>query len=223
MRKASRCFLLAMMVMVSAAGTAFAGEDEDEDTFEQKVIKKILRGLGADVGQGRIEYRERSPIVIPPGRDLPPPESAAVVENPNWPKDPDQQPKKKSESKSIRSDSIARHNTERATISPDELERGRVAGAGRVTEPSKDPMSDSSEYGGRPLPPSKLGAKSFFGWSMFNNKPEQAPFTGEPERSSLTQPPPGYQTPSPNYPYGLAGSAPPTVQQMPEIKDPATK
>ncbi len=41
MRKASRCFLLAMMVMVSAAGTAFAGEDEDEDTFEQKVIKKI--------------------------------------------------------------------------------------------------------------------------------------------------------------------------------------
>ena len=51
MRKASRCFLLAMMVMASAAGTAFAGEDEDEDTFEQKVIKKIMRGLGADVGQ----------------------------------------------------------------------------------------------------------------------------------------------------------------------------
>src|ERR1700680_3419508 len=49
MRKASRCLLLAMMVMVSAAGTAFAGEDEDEDTFEQKVIKKIMRGLGADV------------------------------------------------------------------------------------------------------------------------------------------------------------------------------
>ena len=133
MRKASRCFLLAMMVMVSAAGTAFAGEDEDEDTFEQKVIKKIMRGLGADVDQGRIEYRERSPIVIPPGRDLPPPESAAVVENPNWPKDPDQQLKKKPGSKSIRSDSVSRHNTERATISPQELENGRVAGAGGVT------------------------------------------------------------------------------------------
>jgi hypothetical protein len=222
MGKASRCFLLAMMVMVSAAGSAFAGEDEDEDTFEQKVIKKILRGLGADVGQGRIEYRERSPIVIPPSRDLPPPQSADAVQTPNWPKDPDQQPKKKSESKSIRSDSIARHNTERATISPQELENGRVAGAGRVTEPNKSPMDESSEYGGgRPLPPSKLGTKKLFGW--FGSKEEQAPFTGEPERNSLTQPPPGYQTPSPSYPYGLAGSAPPTVQQMPEIKDPATK
>ena len=221
MRKASRCLLLAMMVMVGAAGTAFAGEDGDEDTFEQKVIRKIMRGLGADVGQNRIEYRERSPIVIPPGRDLPPPESAAAVENPNWPKDPEQQAKKKSESKSIRSDSIARQNAERATISPQELENGRVAGAGRVTEPSKDPIDNGSEYGGRPLPPSKLGTKKLFGW--FGSKGEQAPFTGEPDRSSLTQPPPGYQTPSPSYPYGLAGAKPPTVQQMPEIKDPATK
>ena len=90
-----------------------------------------------------------------------------------------------------------------------------------MTEPSKDPIDNSSEYGGRPLPPSKLGTKKLFGW--FGNKGEQAPFTGEPERNSLTQPPPGYQTPSANYPYGLAGSAPPTVQQMPEIKDPATK
>jgi len=182
-----------------------------------------MRGLGADVDQGRIEYRERSPIVIPPSRDLPPPQSADAVENPNWPKDPDQQLKKKPGSKSIRSDSIVQHNRERATISPQELENGRVAGAGRVTEPNKDPIDNSSEYGGRPLPPSKLGTKKLFGWSLFGNKAEEAPFTGEPERSSLTQPPPGYQTPSPSYPYGLAGSAPSTVQQMPEIKDPATK
>jgi hypothetical protein len=30
---------------------------------------------------------------------------------------------------------------------------------------------------------------------------EKATFTGEPTRGSLTQPPPGYQTPSPNQPY----------------------
>ena len=34
------------------------------------------------------------------------------------------------------------------------------------------------------------------------NKTETAPFKGEPTRESLTQPPPGYQTPSPNYAYG---------------------
>ena len=34
------------------------------------------------------------------------------------------------------------------------------------------------------------------------NKSETAPFKGEPTRESLTQPPPGYQTPSSNFAYG---------------------
>ena len=33
-----------------------------------------------------------------------------------------------------------------------------------------------------------------------------ASFTGEPARASLTEPPPGYQTPSPNQPYGRSKS-----------------
>ena len=45
---------------------------------------------------------------------------------------------------------------------------------------------------------------------MFGKKKEeQAKFTGEPPRTSLTEPPAGYQTPSPDQPYGLAkGVAP---------------
>ena len=39
--------------------------------------------------------------------------------------------------------------------------------------------------------------------AMFGgNKAEVAPFKGEPTREALTQPPAGYQTPSPNYAYG---------------------
>ena len=34
------------------------------------------------------------------------------------------------------------------------------------------------------------------------NKSETAEFKGEPTRDSLTQPPAGYQTPSPNFAYG---------------------
>ena len=34
------------------------------------------------------------------------------------------------------------------------------------------------------------------------NKAETAPFKGAPTRDSLTQPPTGYQTPSPNFAYG---------------------
>jgi hypothetical protein len=34
------------------------------------------------------------------------------------------------------------------------------------------------------------------------NTSESVPFKGEPTRDSLTQPPAGYQTPSPNFMYG---------------------
>jgi hypothetical protein len=34
-------------------------------------------------------------------------------------------------------------------------------------------------------------------------KEEYGTFTGEPPRASLTDPPPGYQTPSPDQPYGI--------------------
>jgi hypothetical protein len=212
-----------MTVMVSAAGTAFAGDDEDEPTFEERVIKKVLRGIGLDVGQERIEYRDRSPLVIPPNRDLPPPESATVADNPNWPKDPDRQPKKKPDSKANKSDSIVQANRDRATLSRAEMEKGRVAGAGRVTEPGRDPIDNTSEYGGRPLSPEKLGTKKWFDWNPFGAKAEQAPFEREPERSSLTQPPPGYQTPSPNYPYGLGGGEKPMSDSTSAAKDPATR
>jgi hypothetical protein len=37
---------------------------------------------------------------------------------------------------------------------------------------------------------------------MTNNKGEAKQFTTEPPRQSLTEPPPGYQTPSSSYAYG---------------------
>jgi hypothetical protein len=56
--------------------------------------------------------------------------------------------------------------------------------------------------------PSELGtdAKKIFGSiasSFSSAQPEAEPFTGEPQRDSMTAPPSGYQTPSPNYPYGM--------------------
>ena len=35
------------------------------------------------------------------------------------------------------------------------------------------------------------------------NKEQYATFTGEPQRADLTDPPPGYLTPSPDQPYGI--------------------
>jgi hypothetical protein len=65
--------------LVMAAGPVRAGDDEDEDdkTFEEKIIEGIMRGIGGTNMENRgIEYRERSPLVVPPKLDLPPPAGA---------------------------------------------------------------------------------------------------------------------------------------------------
>src|SRR5436190_793610 len=79
-----------------ALGSAVQAQeaDEDEDTFEQRIIKNILGGMGVDVGRPGIDYRERSPLVIPPTLDLPPPASAGLAaSNPAWPREPQLQKK----------------------------------------------------------------------------------------------------------------------------------
>ena len=52
------------------------------------------------------------------------------------------------------------------------------------------------------LSPSQLGYSGGFSGLFGGSKTETAPFKGEPTRDSLTQPPPGYQTPSSNFAYG---------------------
>ena len=78
--------------LLFASNAARAGDDEDEPTFEEKIIAGIMKGLGGvNMDNSGIDYRERSPLVVPPKLDLPPPASAsAEVKAPNWPKDPDE-------------------------------------------------------------------------------------------------------------------------------------
>src|SRR5438445_11263629 len=84
--------------LVMAAGPVHAADDEDEDdkTFEEKIIEGIMRGIGGTNMENRgIDYRERSPLVVPPKLDLPPPAgTTAEAKAPNWPKDPDEQRRK---------------------------------------------------------------------------------------------------------------------------------
>lgn len=51
----------------------------------------------------------------------------------------------------------------------------------------------------------ELGSKGLKGMlgGLWAPKEEYTAFTGEPARSSLTEPPPGYRTPSPAQPYGV--------------------
>jgi hypothetical protein len=208
--------LLGLVLVFAAGAAAFAEDDQDEDTIEQKIIKNIMRGMGADVDKDRIDFRERSPLVIPPTRDLPPPQDAANVNDPAWPNDPDRR-KPVKQAKPLVNGSIATRNMEspeRTPVSPEALRNGAIPGAKSESVTAPDP--DANKDPGRAFSPTELGFGGFS--NLFGYKAEEKPFTGEPARTNLIQPPTGYQTPSPNYPYGV-GVKNNSVKDLPAIKD----
>ena len=185
--------------LVMAAGPVRAGDDDDDKTFEEKIIEGIMAGVGGTNMENRgIDYRERSPLVVPPRLDLPPPEVAkGEVKAANWPKDPDEAKRKAAiaERKKSKPDSVQAARL----LTQDELNVGRTAAPGRT---GKDPIQPGNSYTNPILSPSQLGYQGGFSGLFGGNKAETAPFKGEPTRESLTQPPSGYQTPSPNFAYG---------------------
>jgi type IV secretory pathway VirB10-like protein len=185
--------------LVMTAGTVRAQEDDEDDkTFEEKIIEGIMAGIGGTNMENKgIEYRERSPLVVPPKIDLPPPASASAdMKAPNWPKDPDEARRKaaiaarKKENKDPREAS--------RTLTPSELNKGKVAASARTSDDPVQPGVNNNPM----LSPAQLGFSGSLGDLFGGNKSETAPFKGEPTRDSLTQPPSGYQTPSPNFAYG---------------------
>src|SRR5215468_4787563 len=177
--------------LLLASGVARAQqqkEDEDDQTFEEKVIEGIMKGIGGtNMENTGIDYRERSPLVVPPKLDLPPPAAtSADVKAPNWPKDPDEARRKAAIAarKKENKDPVAAARP----LTPSELNVGRTAGKSDVRG------SDSLQPGGEPgahavLSPSQLGYEGGFMGMFKGNKSETAEFKGEPTRDSLTQPP----------------------------------
>jgi len=186
--------------LVMTAGAVRAQEDDEDDkTFEEKIIEGIMAGIGGTNMENRgIDYRERSPLVVPPKIDLPPPASASAdVKAPNWPKDPDEARRKAAIAarKKENKDPVEASRL----LTPSELNKGKVAATART---NNDPIQPGSQNNNPILSPSQLGYNGSFSGLFGGNKSETAPFKGEPTRESLTQPPSGYQTPSPNFAYG---------------------
>jgi hypothetical protein len=185
--------------VVMMTGAARAQDDEDDgQTFEEKIIGGLMSGIGATNMDNRgIDYRERSPLVVPPKLELPPPATASTEVNaPNWPKDPDIARRKAVIA--ARKKEKPKEQWENArSLTPSELNAGKTtASAGGPGEPVQPGQGSTL------LSPSQLGYTSGLSGIFGGTKSEEAPFTGEPTRESLTQPPVGYQTPSPNFAYG---------------------
>jgi hypothetical protein len=195
------CVFAAVLISASV-GTAMAGDDQDngDDNLPDAVFfRNVLKGFGLQRGDDAIEYRERSPLVVPPTRDLPPPESDAKKTNASWPVDPDLKRKKEAAANARKSSSI----DESRALRPNEMMPGGtdVKGSEAKSLPTDAPAD------GAPMKPSALG---FNGWgigNLFTPPPDSTTFTQEPPRDSLTEPPAGYRTPAPNQPYGVGKEA----------------
>jgi len=203
-------------------GTATA-EDGDGRTMSEKIsdgFYGLIRNTNMD-NRG-IDYRERSPLVVPPTLDLPPPSSAAAEgQIANWPKDPDERSRKAViAAKKKNAPPVARvqvnpnggtGQAQAINIAPPVDPQQEVAAAGTVrpayaNDPNGtariDPVYDKPGdlfTGGASDLANDIGIGNWFGG---NSKTMPAEPGTEPSRQALTQPPVGYQTPSAAYAYG---------------------
>jgi hypothetical protein len=122
--------------------------------------------------------------------------AAAEVKAPNWPKDPDEARRKAAIAARKKENKDPREAAR--LLTPSELnQRGpKSSGGESIDQPGGNPGASAV------LSPSQLGYSGGFSGLFGGSKTETAPFKGEPTRESLTQPPGGYQTPSPNFAYG---------------------
>jgi hypothetical protein len=206
---ASAAFGLTLSALALLPGPARAADDDV--SIDQKVMRSIMEGLGLRRdGDETINYQERPPLVIPPNSSLPPPENtdSVTANNPAWPKDPDVARRNAEIAREKNRNISDEREREQNPLRPDQLNPGGRAKKkqARTDNGYEPPASGFSSQ----LLPSQLGSSTSSVWnSMFGGKKEEtARFTGEPPRGSLTDPPPGYQTPSPDQPYGLGKKGP---------------
>jgi hypothetical protein len=213
--------LLAIALAFAAFGNAIAAEDEEDVPMDTRFIRGFMNTLGFQRDGTGIEYHERAPLVVPPSRDLPPPESEGVAKrSPAWPKDPDVA-RRKQATAAEKAKLYADYASESARpLRPDQLNvpGGTVTASGQPGQPAK-----SAEESMRPMSNEELGTNTQTLWQKMWGyvgpaRPESVPFSGEPPRTSMTAPPTGYQTPSAAQPYGIdptraAPQKPATLEQ----------
>ena len=214
--------LAAMLVVAGGIGHALAQEDDDDELPDTKFFKSMLHGLGlqkdGDLKSG-VTYQERPPLVVPPTRDLPPPQSTdnAVRGVADWPKDQDEERRRQAKIKKKKDAKPFDWSDLSTQMTPRELKQGAAT-------PKDEALSKKSpqdiEDAQRQYKPSELGyvgglfgnVKDFFG----GPSNQSTTFESEPSRASLTDPPAGYRSPSPAQPYGLTKDTSKSKAMSPE-------
>ena len=186
-----RVALCGAAAALALCGTLSAARAGDDDVSSQtSFTDKFLNTLGLHnpfEPQYGINYSERSPLVVPPTRDLPPPASSNGPPAPNWPIDPEVKAREAAKKQDLVSPHPDYVIDSSRPLRPGELNVNAVNAPG---------TSDPGSASGRDHKSSILSMD----WIK---QEDYGTFTGEPPRVSLTDPPPGYQTPSADQPYGI--------------------
>ena len=207
-RAASATALGLVLLATCVQTSARAADDEDNSPSIWNLDQRLWNGFmsamglrnGTEVG---IDYRERSPLVVPPQNTLPPPETTPA-RNAAWPVDPESKRRQEAAKTKPRSVRGWDPDFEGRNLSPSEL---GPRGAPRATASTQSNAGNGNI--GDAVPPSQLGyfgglfSSAGFGFGLLKSDTEVGTFTSEPPRTSLTAPPAGYQTPSPAQPYGV--------------------
>jgi hypothetical protein len=194
--------VFAAALVCAATGAARAGDDDDNTAANQRMSSpkslydRMLQVIGLQ-GGSNIQYSERSPLVVPPTRDLPPPQADRAPAVADWPKDPNLTRMANSKPREKPGPNPNHAVMDALPLRPDQLNvPGSHAGTSNV-----GPRGVGADY-----PEQQVHQKRSV-FSLFTNafkKEEYGTFTGEPTRTTLTDPPPGYLTPSPDQPYGIS-------------------
>jgi len=196
-RSSSKWLSLIALCAIVAAMPAAAQEDEGPSE-----LQKLFGNMGLlDLPKDPIDYQERSPLVVPPSTQLPPPSNVGDVAklNPEWPSDADWKKIRETKTKSKITPEERRGNfyPDGGMVKVEDMSRVNPARPAKKTGSGYDTAGEEAGAGAERYSPSKLG---FLG---FGKKADTGNFTREPDRTLLTEPPPGYRTPSPNAPYGV--------------------
>jgi hypothetical protein len=198
------CAATLALVVIGSAGHAWAQaaaaattQDDDLDDHilnaDKRLLDTILKpfGLGSPSGPDII-YRERSPLVVPQTRDLPPPGKAA--RSADWPVNPDLKQAKKEAAADRRFNPAGKAQYDASRPISGTAENWKTGDTGSWADPPK-PRQEPDFF------------KMLFSGALQGTWEETAKFEGEPPRTSLVEPPPGYLTPSPAAPYGMTPRA----------------
>jgi hypothetical protein len=205
LRPAASAGALGLAVLMTCAGGSARAADAEGNSIwnlDRRITQSVLRALGLKKSdEEQIEYRERSPLVVPPTRELPAPESNVAEKNPAWPVDPDVRKRAEVAARRKVGGTVYDPDAEARNLMPHELAPTR-AGTGRVV--AQAGRGAGTDADGNVLKPSALGYfGGIFSFGGAGRDDEVRPFTAEPPRTNLTEPPPGYQTPSSAAPYGI--------------------